>query len=99
MPPFFLVKHYKKLTQANGRMIARRVLRGSLLKLESINKPNYLHMRICAVNSPTHGGWGRNDQGSELRLLQKTPVCIVFLVCFFFQTFIFVLTIGCTSAR
>lgn len=55
MPPLYLVKQHKKLTQANGRMIARRALEGSSLKLESINKPNYLHMRICAVNSPSLG--------------------------------------------
>lgn len=81
MPPFFLVKQHKKLTQANGRMIARRALKGSSLKLESINKPNYLHMRICAVNSPSpekKPARGPNSDSSKEKEKKRIQVTFVF---------------------
>lgn len=82
MPPFFLVQQHKKLTQANGRMIARRALKGSSLKLESINKPNYLHMRICAVNSPSpekkKPARGPNSDSSKKKKKKEIQVPFVF---------------------
>lgn len=62
-------------------MIARCALKGSSLKLESINKPNYLHVRICAVSSTTRCAGGPKRSTAQ----NKTPVCSAFhlFFCFF----------------